>query len=248
MSQPLSFIATTRCLKNVTSRPTWILWKLSNARSSAAKANWMTWRKSCKTGWMKFLKVSQFRFLHRLSLGYPNTYVLSKALSEDLLMSYEDQLAIVIVRPSMVSCAINEPIEGYVEGLGVGFSGMIAGVMSSAVRNLPNVEDAPVNFTPVDFAANAIIAAAWKQGLSTTKCLKVFNCSCDEKNVLTWKRGKSMLDRNILKYPSLEKLLWYPRFTLTSNLVLHKINLYLFQILPAVFFDLVFRINGRKPM
>jgi nucleoside-diphosphate-sugar epimerase len=52
---------------------------------------------------------------------HPNTYTLSKALSEDIVYLYSKKLPIVIIRPALVWSSISEPFEGYIEGLHSGY-------------------------------------------------------------------------------------------------------------------------------
>jgi nucleoside-diphosphate-sugar epimerase len=63
---------------------------------------------------MNFLKF--FLFLRLKSTKHPNTYTLSKALTEDVVFSYREKFSIVIIRPSLVWGALKEPLEGFVEG------------------------------------------------------------------------------------------------------------------------------------
>jgi fatty acyl-CoA reductase len=52
----------------------------------------------------------------KLLQGLPNTYALTKSLTEDLVHSYRDKFPIAICRPSIVTAAWKEPYEGWVEG------------------------------------------------------------------------------------------------------------------------------------
>lgn len=183
-----------------------------------------------------------------LSMGYPNTYVLSKALAEDLLMKYQKKLPIVIVRPSMISVALNKPLLGYVEGLGTGLVGSIAGAMCGLLRTIYVEGDAPMKVTAVDFVANAIIVGIVKRSTFSSDEMLVYNCTDAETNGLTWAAGNKVLFEAILKYPAYEKLVWYPRLQLTSSVAWQKISLHMFQLAPAFVFDVVFKVMGRQPM
>ena len=47
----------------------------------------------------------------------PNTYTFSKAITEQLLNQEKGQLPISIVRPSIVTGSVKEPIPGWVDNL-----------------------------------------------------------------------------------------------------------------------------------
>lgn len=64
----------------------------------------------------------QVSFLRLLRKKHPSTYTISKAFAEELVYSYKEKLPIVIVRPSIVISAAQEPEEGFVEGFQVRFS------------------------------------------------------------------------------------------------------------------------------
>lgn len=93
--------------------------------------------------------------------GRPNTYVYSKALSEDIVHSFKDTFPIAICRPAIVSAAYSEPMEGWVEGVS-GTTGLFMGAYGGVIRTLHCDPDDRLDFMPVDFNANAIIAVGWK--------------------------------------------------------------------------------------
>lgn len=181
-------------------------------------------------------------------MGFPNTYIISKCLSEDLLASYHHTIPIIIVRPSMITASFGNPYKGYVEGLGTGLVGCVMGVMSGLLRTMYVDENVSIKLTPIDFVVNSVIVAACKRSLTRSTDMHVYNCSDDETKQVTWKAGLKMLLKSIYELPVSDKLVWYPRISLTKCLVWHKISLYLFQLLPAMFFDLLIMLKGKKPM
>lgn len=64
--------------------------------------------------------------MYRLLKSLPNTYAYTKALTEDLVSSYDGRIAIVIARPSIVTASWKEPFPGWVEGLN-GPTGLMIG-------------------------------------------------------------------------------------------------------------------------
>lgn len=53
----------------------------------------------------------------RNQFKHPNTYTLTKSMAEQLVFDYNDKLPICIVRPSIVTAAIEEPFPGWVDNV-----------------------------------------------------------------------------------------------------------------------------------
>uniref|UniRef100_A0A0E0KPD3 Fatty acyl-CoA reductase n=1 Tax=Oryza punctata TaxID=4537 RepID=A0A0E0KPD3_ORYPU len=51
-----------------------------------------------------------------MHFGWPNTYVLTKAMGEMLLQQLGQELPVVIVRPSMITSTFQDPMPGWIEG------------------------------------------------------------------------------------------------------------------------------------
>ncbi|KAF9348521.1 cyclin-dependent kinase inhibitor far1, partial [Mortierella sp. AD094] len=100
--------------------------------------------------------------------SFPNTYVVAKALTEQLIKGWSQSmnLPVVIVRPSMVGASISEPVPGWVEGMGamIGPTALCGlGIMQEWIGNVNIVADV----VPVDMVCNTILMAATqaRQGL-----------------------------------------------------------------------------------
>jgi alcohol-forming fatty acyl-CoA reductase len=181
-------------------------------------------------------------FSSRLSLTkHPNTYTLSKALAEELLFLFSDKIPIVIVRPSQIYSSVNEPFGGYIEGMNSGL-GIACGRMTGLVRTVFLDTNVLVKCTPVDFVINATITSVWKRAKTSNNNLLIFNCSDYEENPITWRMQNEIIEKHMTKYVPYESLFWYPRLDVsfyTKNLIWHKLSLLLFQIIPAVFIDVI---------
>lgn len=154
-------------------------------------------------------------------------------------------LPTVIIRPSQVWSSAKEPFEGFVEGMNSGI-GIICGAMTGFIRSMYACEGAQIKFTPADYVINAAIASAWKRA-STQHCeMLVYNCTDAETNPLEWRAALKLVHPYFLKYAPYEKLVWYPKMNFTSIYVWHMMCLFLFQLLPAMFFDFVLIVSGRK--
>jgi fatty acyl-CoA reductase len=47
----------------------------------------------------------------------PNSYTLSKHFAEQIVLDYYDRLPVCIVRPSIVTAAVNEPFPGWIDNM-----------------------------------------------------------------------------------------------------------------------------------
>lgn len=92
----------------------------------------------------------------------PNTYTLSKGLTEQLVDHYfkQHQLPVCVVRPSMVGATLNEPIIGFIDtfnGLSYTIVEMNRGTMQASKVGYKIVMD----MVPADICCNFILASAW---------------------------------------------------------------------------------------
>jgi hypothetical protein len=96
-------------------------------------------------------------------LGWPNTYTLTKSISESLIRNYLDanpQAAIAVVRPSIVESSIEKPFLGWNEG--VNTSASLSYLLGTFFRQLPTNASKCLDMIPVDLVCRGmtLIAAA----------------------------------------------------------------------------------------
>jgi long-chain acyl-CoA synthetase len=93
-------------------------------------------------------------------LGWPNTYTFTKSLAESLIEKRAADLAVVVVRPSIVESSLSEPFRGWNEG--VNTSGPLSYLLGTYFRQLPSNERKCLDLIPVDLVCRGItlIAAA----------------------------------------------------------------------------------------
>jgi alcohol-forming fatty acyl-CoA reductase len=94
---------------------------------------------------------------HAASLGFPDTYALSKALGERLLSEHAERAT--IVRPSIIESAVSMPRPGWLEGIKVA-DPLILAYAARGLTHLPARADNRIDIVPVDFVAHACVAAA----------------------------------------------------------------------------------------
>nr|CAH0106207.1 unnamed protein product [Daphnia galeata] len=123
----------------------------------------------------------------QLVVKCPNVYAYSKALGEQLLQNLcecgEHGLPLVIVRPSIVTASMTEPLPGWIDNLN-GPSGMIVGIAKGLVRTVRLDSRLVADLILVDIAINLMIAAAWDRANSHTAALeKTFSYSTVQESV-----------------------------------------------------------------
>lgn len=91
-----------------------------------------------------------------LALGWPNLYTYTKGLGEQLLAERDD-VAITIVRPSIVECAREFPFVGWNEG--VNTSGPLVWLVGTLHRRMPFRPKNRFDIVPVDSVARGTVLA-----------------------------------------------------------------------------------------
>ncbi len=91
---------------------------------------------------------------------FPNTYTISKALAEQMIVRENENFNIAIVRPSATNPAYREPVPGWVLGIhGPSAVALLGALGIMRIAQFDNRVRPPQ--IPVDFVCNAVIAAAF---------------------------------------------------------------------------------------
>jgi long-chain acyl-CoA synthetase len=96
-------------------------------------------------------------------LGWPNTYTLTKGLSESFIRNFLDEnpnAAIAVVRPAIVESSIQRPFLGWNEGINT--SASLSYLLGTFFRQLPTNEKKCLDMIPVDLVCRGmtLVAAA----------------------------------------------------------------------------------------
>ena len=89
--------------------------------------------------------------------GWPDTYALSKALGERLLI--ESGARTTIVRPTIIESALRQPRPGWLEGIKVA-DPLILAYAARGLTHLPGHASNRIDIVPVDHVAHACVVAA----------------------------------------------------------------------------------------
>lgn len=155
-------------------------------------------------------------------------------------------LPVSIVRPSIVIACNNEPQPGWLDNWN-GPTGIISAVGNGLFRTIICEKDYLCDVIPVDIVINLVIASAWRQAITKSQTMKVYNCVTGRQQPITWGEFVGFSIRYMIKHP-MEDVIWYPTGALRMNRSLNTIHGYLTHYIPAYFIDLFAWSMGKKPM
>ncbi|XP_055678120.1 fatty acyl-CoA reductase wat-like [Lutzomyia longipalpis] len=174
----------------------------------------------------------------------PNTYTFTKGLTEQIMKEYSEKLPIIIFRPSMISPSVKEPYPGWVDNFN-GLAGIIAIGSSGLGRVFYNNLKINANCQPLDVCVRSLLVATWKHSLALNTNLTTYNCACNKEKCLSTSSIFNEFYGMVSKIP-VDEMIWYPTATITPYYILYKILFFFFQIIPGIFFDMIFRFWGPK--
>ncbi|KAJ3641735.1 hypothetical protein Zmor_028216 [Zophobas morio] len=185
---------------------------------------------------LSLVKSCNERDLEKTLLPYlnkwPNNYAFSKCLSEDLIKDSITGISVAVVRPSIVTNTVRDPVPGWVDNYH-GFVGLAAAGYRGVLQNLYLKKEKKLHLVPADFLCNCILAAAWDT--ANSKTIKVFNCV--GKNIHLGKLV-NMMNGFYWKIPTM-KCLWYPKISIIQNQFWYNVNAFWLLML-ALCIDFVF--------
>jgi len=181
----------------------------------------------------------------KLVKNLPNTYALTKGLTENLVHSFHKKISIVIARPSIVTASWREPLPGYVEGLN-GPTGLLVAGARGVLRSMHCNPNYPAESVPVDISINCIIALAYKKSITDDHEVLYCNITDNGTNPITWGESLELGKKSFYEYP-MNISLWFPDGSIKSNYFLHLLCVIFFHYVPAYFIDGLLFITGNKP-
>ncbi len=93
------------------------------------------------------------------SLGWPDAYPYTKALGERALLQRRREVAVTIVRPSIIESAVAEPRPGWIRGFRMA-EPIIVSYARGLLKEFPGIPEGVVDVIPVDMVVAALIAVA----------------------------------------------------------------------------------------
>jgi nucleoside-diphosphate-sugar epimerase len=92
--------------------------------------------------------------------GHPNTYTFTKCLAEHLTVARAADLPVTIVRPSIVSACLSQPLPGWIDSAGA-FAAFVAMIGAGRLRVLGGDPNTLLDVIPCDVVSQQIVAAAF---------------------------------------------------------------------------------------
>lgn len=81
-------------------------------------------------------------------------------MAEQIAADYHHKLPICIIRPSIVTAAIEEPFPGWVDNIN-GITGIMMEIGRGTISSIMCNKTLVMDLIPVDVVCNMMIAAAW---------------------------------------------------------------------------------------
>lgn len=175
----------------------------------------------------------------------PNTYTFTKALAENLLSGYMNELPIAIVRPSIVVASWKEPFPGWIDNPN-GPTGLLLASGKGVLRTMLGNRKLIADFIPVDTCVNVIIASAWLRGSKKTQTSLIYNSSTGQINPLRWSHFEDSCRDVLAEFPFDDPLLvpTLPLITPYKYIVIFR--RFFEQILLAYLCDFLNKVSSKK--
>ncbi|XP_070391766.1 fatty acyl-CoA reductase 1-like isoform X1 [Dermacentor albipictus] len=177
--------------------------------------------------------------------GHPNTYTLTKSLTESMLLEERGNIPVVIVRPSIVTASLTEPLPGWVDNYN-GCTGVVVALGLGLLPLFIAEKKHLVDIVPVDIVANTLICVAWHTFITRPTYMKVYHCTSGTLQQHTWADVVEATQRAGLRYP-LPDASFFPTMFATNSQLRYNIHLHCLRYLPASAADLALKLMRRKP-
>ncbi|XP_035787730.1 fatty acyl-CoA reductase wat-like isoform X1 [Anopheles albimanus] len=202
---------------------------------------------------------------------WPNTYVYTKALTEDIVRQYGQLLPVAVVRPSIVIATNEEPIGGWTDNI-YGLNGVIAGVALGIIRIMHVDDNNAADIIPADIVVNAVLAAGWQthierfiyhhlrkherplpaaqsngelKGVAKPRT-KIYNCVTGTDNPISYQKIYEY-SIEVGKSCPPKKSLWIVCHNTTKSKYMYEFYKLLYHLLPAFLIDTYLRAIRRTP-
>lgn len=163
---------------------------------------------------------------------WPNTYIFTKYVAENLLQSKGKNLPIAIIRPSLVLPPYLKPYGDWSNSTDWFFTYCVSVSLGLWHTTKCNPNDV-VDLIPVDFVVNHILATGWMIG-TTWKVenpeVHIFNCVSSNQNPITWGRHRQLLQKYDAIIPASER--FFSRFLVfsKSDILLNLIRVFFLPV------------------
>ncbi|CAH1187510.1 unnamed protein product [Phyllotreta striolata] len=174
----------------------------------------------------------------------PNTYVFTKGLAECLVKDLcSGKFPTCVVRPSIVTACIDEPLTGYLDNFSGSTSLLVAG--GTGVARVIKADPNGINDNVFcDNVAKALIMASWETAMrKTTDDIKVYNVTSDL--TCTSRELVDIGERILPHYPNRYYIAPMNIGLVKSDYGFYFVNLFC-HFFPSLFIDLILKLAGIK--
>ncbi|XP_018571845.1 fatty acyl-CoA reductase wat-like [Anoplophora glabripennis] len=180
---------------------------------------------------------------------WPNSYVYSKAIAENLLLTKGKNLPVGLFRPAIVTSTVSEPVPGWSDNL-YGPLGILLSSHCGILRVVRANGDIKSHTVPGDMCINALLCLAWdiSQRWKTTSenyYPPVLNFSAKGSKLLI--PMKQYVDCKKIDYIPFKRAMWYQMLFLVKTKYNYLIVKFLLHTVPAYLIDSMLIIFCRKP-
>jgi HAD superfamily hydrolase (TIGR01490 family) len=137
------------------------------------------------------------------SLGWPDVYAFTKALTEKALDELAGDDPLTIVRPSIIESALRRPFPGWIEGFRVA-EPVILAYGRGALPEFPGIPEGALDIIPVDQVVNCILAAGARMLVEPAR-RRVFHISSGNRNMFKFRHLYELTREYFLAEPLPER-------------------------------------------
>ncbi|KAK4873201.1 hypothetical protein RN001_015230 [Aquatica leii] len=180
---------------------------------------------------------------------FPNPYTATKSLAEDLIRRTAGDLPIAVVRPTIITPALEEPLPGWTNQYQT-YVKLFTFYAIGLSHIMPTRPGTALDVIPLDYVVNLILATTWELGSShcfknATKAIKVYNQGTTHHNPLPLKKFETLLDRYDSMLPSNRKM-WHRFVLLTTNGIMKQL-MFVFHLPIMFLLDVANILLGKSP-
>jgi alcohol-forming fatty acyl-CoA reductase len=114
------------------------------------------------------------------------------------------------------------------------------------ISSVRGIGENNVDLIPVDIVCNTMITAAWANSFTRTSSVPVYNCTSGQINPFKWDDLAAGIMKYARKNPT-KYVMMYPEYSYRTNLKIHWLYEVFLHLIPAMIFDVLLRVQGKKP-
>ncbi|KAL2734727.1 fatty acyl-CoA reductase wat-like isoform X2 [Vespula maculifrons] len=177
---------------------------------------------------------------------WPNTYVYTKSIAENIVKKHAGLMPIGIFRPAIVIPTHREPICGWIDNM-QGLVGVTAGGAMGLIRANYCDKSVKMSVVPGDLTTNALIVSAWDiaNNRRFNEEIPIYNYVSKE-NPINIEEITRLSKKYTLLLPT-NKILWYCSYRNIKYYPIYLLYICFQHLLPALIIDTFAFCIGKQP-